>query len=105
MVAISFRTAEGAIKTFAANEGEAVLAAAQRAGLPLEGACGGALACATCHVIADARAWPLLAPASEAEEAMLALLSGVAPTSRLSCQILVTPALEGVLFHLPSLEE
>jgi len=67
----------------------------------MEGACEGSMACSTCHVLVDESWLARLPPASEAEEDMLDLTYGVARTSRLACQILVTPALEGLTVALP----
>jgi len=68
----------------------------------IEAECGGCLSCATCHVYVDERFLPLLEPASADE---LELLTGVAaerrPQSRLSCQIPMTAALDGLTVHMP----
>lgn len=82
--------------------GERLLDAAQRAGLPLEGTCGGGMACATCHVVlgvADAGRVPA---ASEEEEDMLDLVPHAVATSRLGCQIVLTEALANLSFSLPA---
>ena len=81
--------------------GERLLDAAQRAGQPLEGTCGGDMACATCHVIVAPEDAPRLPPASETEEDMLDLAYGTARTSRLSCQIVLTEALDGLTVRVP----
>jgi 2Fe-2S ferredoxin len=64
--------------------------------------CGGNATCATCHVYVDEAWLPKLAPKSGDEDA---LLEGTAaerrPTSRLSCQIRITPELDGRVLHLP----
>ncbi|MBY0421687.1 MAG: 2Fe-2S iron-sulfur cluster binding domain-containing protein [Parvularculaceae bacterium] len=67
------------------------------------GECGGGLACATCHCYVDA-AWTdkVGGPASKDEADMLQCAGAeVKATSRLSCQIVVTPALDGLVVHLP----
>ena len=67
------------------------------------GECGGALACATCHCYIDA-AWTdkVGGPTSEAERDMLgSAVAEVRPSSRLSCQILVSEALDGLVVHMP----
>jgi len=66
------------------------------------GECGGGLACATCHCyVEDAWAGRLDAP-SEAEVQMLeSAASEVKPNSRLSCQIAMTEALDGLVVDLP----
>jgi 2Fe-2S ferredoxin len=63
--------------------------------------CGGACACATCHVYVDAAWMDKLSAASGMEQSMLDFANGVEPTSRLSCQIKVTPALDGMVVRLP----
>lgn len=67
------------------------------------GECGGALACATCHCYVDA-AWTDLVgpPASQDERDMLESASAeLRPSSRLSCQIVVSDALDGLVVHMP----
>jgi ferredoxin len=75
---------------------------AQAAGLPLEGTCEGQMACSTCHVIVEPHWFDLLHEASEEEEDMLDLAAGVARTSRLSCQIDLTPELDGLKVRIPA---
>jgi 2Fe-2S ferredoxin len=63
--------------------------------------CGGALSCATCHVYVD-EAWvEKVEPASEMEVDMLEVVNEPKANSRLSCQIHVTDAMEGLIVHLP----
>ena len=63
--------------------------------------CGGACACATCHVFVD-QAWLAKLPAKEdMEETMLDFAPDMAPNSRLSCQIKVTPELDGLVVRMP----
>ena len=63
--------------------------------------CGGACACATCHVYVD-EAWREKAgEASAMEESMLDFAENVEPNSRLSCQIKITEALDGLVVRLP----
>jgi 2Fe-2S ferredoxin len=63
--------------------------------------CGGACACATCHVYVDPAWLPKLAPRQDMEEQMLDFAQDVKPNSRLSCQIKVTPELDGLIVHTP----
>lgn len=70
--------------------------------LYLEGACEGSLACSTCHVIVDQKWYNLLTAATEDEEDMLDLAFGLTQTSRLGCQIIMCPELEGIIVHLPA---
>ena len=66
--------------------------------------CGGVCACSTCHVIVDPEWHELLREASEDEEDMLDLACGLTATSRLGCQIRLTPALDGLTVALPGTE-
>ena len=67
------------------------------------GECGGGLSCATCHCyVDDAWAAKVGGPASQAEEELLESASAeVKPSSRLSCQIIMTEALDGLVVRLP----
>ena len=69
--------------------------------MDIEGACEGSLACSTCHVIVDAKWYGKLAEATEDEEDMLDLAFGLTETSRLGCQIVMSPALDGLEVSLP----
>jgi len=66
------------------------------------GECGGSLACATCHVYVDAAWSSQTGAAGEFEDAMLdATEAERGPTSRLSCQILASQALDGLTLIVP----
>ena len=82
-------------------EGDSVMQLARTAGLPIAGECNGSLACATCHVIVDPEWAARLAPPDEDEEAMLDTVFDLRPTSRLSCQIRLSPAADGIRVTLP----
>ncbi len=101
MISIRFIAANGAITEAEAEEGRSLLDAAQAAGMPLEGTCEGQMACSTCHVVVSADWFDRLEQASEEEEDMLDLAAGVTRTSRLSCQILLTPKLDGLEVRIP----
>ena len=77
--------------TVEAAAGARLLELAQDAGQPLEGTCGGQLACATCHVIVAAEDFAKLPPASVEEEDMLDLVRGAVRYSRLACQVRIDP--------------
>ncbi len=64
--------------------------------------CGGACACATCHVYVDPAWSARLPPKSEMEETMLDFALARKPESRLSCQIRVTSDMEGLVLRLPA---
>ena len=63
--------------------------------------CGGACACATCHVYVDPAWLAKLNPREEMEEQMLDFAIQLKSNSRLSCQIKVTPELDGLVVHTP----
>jgi ferredoxin len=100
-VRVSFITAKGERVEAEGAAGASLLEVAQNAGMPLEGTCEGQMACSTCHVIV-AQAWfDRLPRASEDEEDMLDLAAGVSRTSRLSCQIVLDEALDGIEVRIP----
>jgi 2Fe-2S ferredoxin len=63
--------------------------------------CGGACACATCHVYVDPAWTGKLPPKSDMEETMLDFAQELQPNSRLSCQIKVVAELDGLVVHTP----
>lgn len=65
-------------------------------GLPIKAECGGACACATCHVYVAQEWVEKLIPANEEEISMLDEAFEVEPNSRLSCQIILDRNLEGL---------
>ena len=82
--------------------GLSVLEIAHKHGVDIEGACEGSLACSTCHVIVDSAWFGKLERPTEDEEDMLDLAFGLEKTSRLGCQIVMTPALDGLEVRLPA---
>jgi len=101
MVKVTFITAQDQRVEREAEAGTRLLEVGQNAGLPLEGTCEGQMACSTCHVIVTPEWFEKLAPASDDEEDMLDLAAGVTRTSRLSCQIVLTDALDGLEVRVP----
>jgi 2Fe-2S ferredoxin len=83
-----------------AVEGWRVMEIIREHGFEVEGLCGGACACATCHVEVDEDWVPKLHPARDDEEAMLDEVPVTSPSSRLSCQIIYTPELDGLAVRL-----
>lgn len=98
---VHFITSEGNRVDAEGEEGDTLLRVAQAAGMPLEGTCEGQMACSTCHVVVDSQWFDRIPEASEEEEDMLDLAAGVRRTSRLSCQIVLTPDLEGLTVSIP----
>jgi 2Fe-2S ferredoxin len=101
MPKMTFIFPDGTRKEVDAPEGLSVLEIAHRNKIPLEGACEGSLACSTCHVIVDPEWFDQLDEAVEEEEDMLDLAFGLTHTSRLGCQIKITPELDGLVVTLP----
>jgi 2Fe-2S ferredoxin len=82
--------------------GLTVMEAAVRGGVPgIEADCGGACACATCRVTIDAAWRDKLDPPSEMETGMLEFAAPAGEGMRLSCQIAVTDALDGMIVTVP----
>nr|CCA18923.1 2Fe2S ferredoxin putative [Albugo laibachii Nc14] len=86
---------EGQRHSVFAPLGESLLDVAHDNDIELEGACGGELACSTCHLIFEKDVYDALPEISEEEEDMLDLAWGLTETSRLGCQIKVSKLLEG----------
>ena len=81
--------------------GERLLDTAWRYDIDIEGTCGGAMACSTCHVIVASEFFARLAPPLPDELDLLDLAAGLGPTSRLACQIRLGPVLDGITVALP----
>ena len=101
MPRIIFKVAGGIEVPVDVEVGTSVLEAAWNNNIDIEGACEGAMACSTCHVILGKKDFDKLDDPSEEEEDLLDLAWGVRPTSRLGCQIIITKDLDGVVFQLP----
>lgn len=83
-----------------ALEGWRIMEVIRDWGVPIKAECGGACACATCHVYVDPEwAGRLIEPTDE-EQDQLDMALAVEPTSRLSCQILMRPELDGLRLYL-----
>ncbi|WP_174290958.1 2Fe-2S iron-sulfur cluster-binding protein [Sphingomonas bacterium] len=97
MVAISVTLREGTTQRIAATPGMSVMEAIRETGIDeLLALCGGCCSCATCHVVvADAWIERVGSPGPD-EDDLLESSSHRTPTSRLSCQIGITPALDGL---------
>lgn len=86
----------GAEHVLDGRDGWSVMEILRDAGLPITAECGGACACATCHVYVDEEWLGKLSPKSDAETDMLDMALAVEPNSRLSCQITCSDALDGL---------
>lgn len=101
MLRMTFIGSDGSRQEVDAPEGLSVMEVAHRNGIDIEGACEGSMACSTCHVIVDDAWFEKLDEATEEEEDMLDLAFGLSRTSRLGCQITMTPELDGLVVTLP----
>jgi len=101
VIRVRFARADGTVREAQAVEGARLLDVAQADGQPLEGTCGGDIACATCHVVIAAEDFSRLSPATEEEEDLLDLVPIASRTSRLACQIRLTAALDGITVRVP----
>ena len=103
MPKITFIDHAGTARDAEAQNGATVMETALRHGIPgIVAECGGACACATCHVHVDEAWMDRVGQPSEMEEGMLDFASDVRPTSRLSCQIKVRDNLDGLVVHTPA---
>ncbi|KAJ0695234.1 putative biotin synthase [Helianthus annuus] len=83
--------------------GMSMLEAAHENDIELEGACEGSLACSTCHVIVmDVEQYNKLEDPTDEENDMLDLAFGLTETSRLGCQVIAKPELDGLRLALPA---
>ncbi len=101
-IRVAFITGEGTRVEATAAPGDILLDVAQAAGMPLEGTCEGQMACSTCHVILSPEWFAKLSTAVDDEEDMLDLAAGACRTSRLSCQIVLSEALDGIEVRIPA---
>jgi ferredoxin len=102
MVGVRFIGRNGEVTEAEGEPGTSLLDVAQGAGMPLEGTCEGQMACSTCHVIVAREWFDKLPSAVEEEEDMLDLAAGVARTSRLACQIVLSESLDGLEVRIPA---
>lgn len=103
MVKITFIQPDGQTQVVSAEPGVTVMEAAKLHNVPgVEAECGGACACATCHVYVDAAWRDKTGKPSEMEEDMLDFAFDVREESRLCCQIKVTDALDGLVVRVPA---
>ncbi len=102
MPKISFIEHNGTQRDVDAEDGLSLMEAAVANLIPgIDADCGGACACATCHVHVDQRWLDMLEPMANLEHSMLDLASGGDHRSRLACQIRLSAKLDGLVVHTP----
>ncbi len=102
MAKVTYKSNSGEVRVLDVSPGTSVMEAAVKNSVSgIDGDCGGACACATCHVYVAEPWLGLLSAQSAMERSMLDLAENVQPGSRLACQINVTIALDGLLVETP----
>jgi 2Fe-2S ferredoxin len=103
MAKITYIEHDGTEHTVDVPDGLSVMEGAVRYTVPgIDGDCGGACACATCHVYVDDAWKDKVPPMNELERDMLDFAFDVNDNSRLSCQIKISPALDGLVVRTPA---
>jgi 2Fe-2S ferredoxin len=102
MAQITYIEHDGTEHVIDVKTGQSVMEGAVKHNIPgIDADCGGACACATCHVYVDPDWLGKTGEKSSMEESMLDFAEGVEPNSRLSCQIKVTDDLDGLVVRMP----
>jgi len=102
MPKITFIDFQGTSRDVDANVGDTLMEVATGNDVPgIDADCGGACACATCHVYIDAEWVAKVGSSNDLESEMLEVAEGVEENSRLACQIPITDELEGLTVRTP----
>jgi ferredoxin, 2Fe-2S len=102
MAKITFIQHNGSEETVEGHNGMSVMEAAVKNMIPgIDADCGGACACATCHVYVESEWMSKVGSRAQMEEDMLDFAFDVRDTSRLSCQIKISDALDGLRVRIP----
>ena len=105
MPAITLIEFTGEAHTIEAENGKSLMQNAIDHGVPgIDADCGGACACGTCHVFVDETWLATSGEANSLEDAMLGIRPDREDNSRLSCQIEVSDALDGMVVRLPEFQ-
>ena len=100
MAQITFITPGGEAVLVSAHAGSLMEAAVANAVDGIDADCGGVCSCATCHIHVAPEWLEAVGPASAIERTMLELEDQTNARSRLSCQVQVSPALDGCVVHV-----
>lgn len=102
MPRVTFIEFDGTVHAVDAQAGASLMRAAVDHGVPgIDADCGGACACATCHVYVDPAWLAKTGARTEMEDSMLSFAAATQQNSRLSCQIEMSDALAGIVLRLP----
>lgn len=102
VVRVTFVDSDGERVAVEAREGQNVLDVAHQNDIELEGACEGSLACSTCHVVLSEEVYDRLEEPGDEENDMLDMAFGLTETSRLGCQVVLSPDIDGAEFVIPA---
>ena len=106
MAKVNFIDAGGACQAIDIDDGVSAMEGAVMGGIDgIDAECGGQLSCATCHVHVDAGWLARLAPPTGDENDLLEFAVGRDERSRLSCQIIISPELDGLVLHVPETQQ
>ncbi len=102
MPKITFIDSKGTPRDVDASVGASIMESAVQNMIPeIDADCGGACACATCHVYVSEDWASKLQPKDDMEDSMLDFAEDVRDNSRLSCQLIITDALDGIVVTTP----
>ncbi|MCZ6655983.1 MAG: 2Fe-2S iron-sulfur cluster-binding protein [Gammaproteobacteria bacterium] len=105
MTTITYIEHDGTEHVVEAENDSSVMRGAVDNGIPgIDADCGGECSCATCHVIVTSNWMEVVGRPNDTEESMLDLNPEREPNSRLSCQIVVSDALDGLIVNLPEFQ-
>jgi len=103
MTKITYNTHDNKVHTINVQNGLTVMEGAVQNDIPgIDADCGGGMACATCHVYIQEEWWSKLPKKEDGEEDMLDMAYEPNKFSRLSCQIVVSDELDGLVVSIPS---
>jgi len=104
MPKISFISHDNVRTDIDADVGSNIMQAAMDNGVAgIDADCGGACACGTCHVFIETKA-ELLSPSEDLEQSMLSMRPDVEASSRLSCQLVISEEMDGMVVKLPEFQ-
>ena len=105
MPQVQFIEFDGTKHNIDANNGDSIMTTAVSNLVPgIDADCGGECSCASCHVLISPEWQAKLEATSETEESMLDLNPDRSTESRLSCQIIVSDNLDGIVVNLPEFQ-
>ena len=103
MTKVTYKDNDGNTKTIEVEDGLSVMEGAIQNNIPgIDADCGGSMACATCHVYVEEKWYNKLPKAEDAEVDMIDMAYEPKKNSRLSCQLIVSEELDGLIVTTPA---